>query len=253
MTSFARLLRGLAGAALAVACLSTFADDAAIRRNWAARNPKNPPIDEISKTSIPGLYELRIDKQIVYSDEQGNVLIYPSQDQTDGHLLDARTKTDVTEQRLARIRAQDLPHLPYGDAIVFKQGTGARHMVVFEDPNCHYCQDAERNFMQLKDVTIHMFLIPILGQDSLVKSRQIWCSPHNAQAWRTWMTQGEMPPRPMGRCDVDALQRNLDLAARYRLNYTPAILFEDGSRHTGLADVPSLSKRLDEVAAAKKG
>jgi thiol:disulfide interchange protein DsbC len=252
MTLFARLLRLLAGASLAAACLAAYADDAAIRRNWAARNPKSAQIDEISKTAIPGLYELRIDKQIVYSDEQANVVIFPSLEQTDGHMLDTRSKVDLTEQRLARIRAQDLPKLPYGDAIVFKQGTGARRMVVFEDPNCHYCKDAERNFMQLKDVTIYTFLIPILGADSVTKSRDIWCSPNNAQAWRTWMTQGQMPPRAMGRCDVNALERNLELANRYHLNYTPAILFDDGSRHTGLADVASLTKRLDEVAAAKK-
>jgi thiol:disulfide interchange protein DsbC len=252
MTTFPRLLRLVAGAALAAACVASFADDAAIRRNWAARNPKSAPIDEISKTPIPGLYELRIDKQIVYSDEQANVVIFPSLEQSDGHLVDTRSKADLTEQRLARIRALDMPRLPYGDAIVFKQGTGARRMVVFEDPNCHYCKDAERNFMLLKDVTIYTFLIPILGDDSVAKSRQIWCSPNNAQAWRSWMTEGQLPPRPMGRCDVQALQRNLDLAARYHLNYTPAILFDDGSRHTGLADVASLTKRLDEVAAAAK-
>ena len=255
MISFARLLRLLAGASLAAACLAAYADDAAIRRNWAARNPKSGPIDEISKTAIPGLYELRIDKQIVYSDEQANVVIFPSLEQTDGHMLDTRTKTDLTEQRLARIRAQDLPKLPYGDAIVFKQGTGARRMVVFEDPNCHYCKDAEKNFAALKNVTIYTFLIPILGDDSIVKARQIWCSKNNAQVWRTWMLQGVMPPRPMGSCDVKALDRNLDLAERYHLNYTPAIIFDDGSKFAGNADLDRLTKRLDEVAAAatKKG
>jgi thiol:disulfide interchange protein DsbC len=67
------------------------------------------------------------------------------------------------------------------------------------------------------------------------------------------MLQGEMPPRPMGTCDLAPLKRNLELAGRYHLNYTPAILFEDGSRFAGNADVDKLSKRLDEVAAARKG
>jgi len=126
-------------------------------------------------------------------------------------------------------------------------------MIVFEDPNCHFCKDAERNFAALKDVTIYTFLIPILGDDSVSKSRQIWCSKDNARVWRTWMLQGTMPPRPMGSCDLSALTRNLDLAARYHLNYTPAIIFDDGSRFAGNADIERLTKRLDEVAAAKKG
>jgi thiol:disulfide interchange protein DsbC len=253
MNKPARALRLLAAAAFALAAASAWSDEAAIRKNWMLRNPKGPPIDEITKTPIAGLYELRVDKEIIYSDEQGNYLIFPSRDQTDGHLLDARTKTDLTEQRMARILAQDIPRLPYADALTIKQGNGSRHMVVFEDPNCHFCKDAERNFAALKDVTIHTFLIPILGDDSLSKSRTIWCSKNNAQVWRAWMLQGVMPPRPMGSCDLSAIDRNLDLASRYHLNYTPAIIFDDGSRYAGNADVTLLAKRLDEVAAAKKG
>jgi thiol:disulfide interchange protein DsbC len=253
MNTFSRALRVLATGAFALVCASAWSDDAAIRRNWSLHNPKSPPIDEISKTPIAGLYELRVDKEIVYSDEQGNYLIFPSREQSDGHLLDARTRTDLTEQRLAKIMAQDVPKLPYGDALVFKQGNGTRRLIVFEDPNCHFCKDAERNFAELKDVTIYTFLIPILGDDSVSKSRQIWCSKDNARVWRTWMLQGTMPPRPMGSCDVAALSRNLALAARYHLNYTPAIIFDDGSRFAGNTDVEKLSKRLDEVAAAKKG
>ena len=246
MNGFARALRILAAGAFALACASAWSDETTIRRNWALHNPKSPPIDEITRTPIPGLYELRVDKELVYSDDQGNYLIFPSRDQTDGHLLDSRTKTDLTEQRL-------IPKLPYGDALVFKQGSGARHMIVFEDPNCHFCRDAERSFAALKDVTIHTFLIPILGQDSVTKSRTIWCSKNNAQVWRTWMLEGVMPQRTMGTCDVAVLNRNLELAGRYHLNYTPAIIFDDGSRFAGAADIDHLSRRLDEVAAAKKG
>lgn len=247
-----RALRLLVAGACALACAAAWSDDAAIRRNWNLHNPKGPAIDEIAKTPIPGLYELKVDKEIVYSDEQGNYLIFPSRDQSDGHILDARSKTDLTEQRLARIMAADVPKLPFGDALVFKQGNGSRRMIVFEDPNCHFCKDAERNFATLKDVTIYTFLIPILGPDSVAKSRTIWCSSNNAQAWRTWMLEGVMPPRPMGACDPAALTRNLDLANRYHLNYTPAIIFDDGSRFAGNADADRLAKRLDDVAAAAK-
>jgi thiol:disulfide interchange protein DsbC len=254
MNLFARALRLLALGAVALTGVSAWSDDAAIRKNWALHNPKGPGIDEILKTPIAGLYELRVDKEIVYSDEQGNYLIFPSRDQTDGHLLDSRTRTDLTAEHLAKMMAQDLPKLPYADALMIKQGNGTRRMIVFEDPNCHFCKDAERNFVALKDVTIYTFLIPILGPDSVAKARVIWCSKNNAQVWRNWMLQGEMPPRPMGSCDLSPLNRNLELASRYHLNYTPAIIFDDGSRFDGLAEVDRLSKRLDEVGAtAKKG
>ncbi len=258
MNTFARALRAFLAGSLALACLAAWPDDAAIRKSWNLHHPKGPAIDEISKTPIAGLFELRVGADIVYSDDQGNYLIYPSRELTDGrlpdgHLLDMRNQTDLTEQRLTKLMASEVPKLPYGDALVFKQGNGARRMVVFEDPNCHYCKDAERSFMQLKNVTIYTFLIPILGEDSVTKTRTIWCSKNNAQVWRNWMLQGDLPPRPMGNCDLSAIQRNLDLAARHHLNYTPAIIFDDGSRFAGEADVEHLGKRLDEVAAARKG
>jgi len=260
MNPFARALRVLLAASLALACVGAWSDDAAIRKNWNLHNPKGPPIDEITKTPIAGLFELRVGADIIYSDDQGNYLIYPSRDVgngrlPDGHLLDTRNSTDLTDQRLNKLMEKEVPKLPFGDALVFKQGNGSRRMIVFEDPNCHYCKDAERNFMQLKDVTIYMFLIPILGDDSVAKARTIWCSKNNAQVWRAWMLQGVMPARPMGRCDLAVLDRNLDLAARHHVNYTPAIIFDDGSRFAGNADVERLGKRLDEVAAAaaKKG
>ena len=252
MTTFARTLRHLFAATLALACAFASADEAAIRKTWNQQHPNGPAIDEITKTPIAGLYELRIAKDIVYSDEQGVYQIYPSHDRVEGHLIEANKKVDVTEEHLAKMMAQDVPKLPYGDALVFKQGTGARRMIVFEDPNCHFCKDAEHNFAALKNVTIYTFLIPILGDDSVVKARMIWCSKDHAQVWRTWMLQGVMPPRPMGSCDVKALDRNLDLAERYHLNYTPAIIFDDGSKFAGNADIDHLTKRLDEVAAASK-
>ena len=255
MNTFVRPLRLLLAGLLALACAAAWSDEAAIRKSWNQQHPNGPAIDEIARTPIAGLYELRVAKDIVYSDEQGVYQIYPSHDRIDGHLVDANKKVDVTEDRLAKILAADLPKLPYGDALMFKQGTGARRMIVFEDPNCHYCKDAEKNFAALKNVTIYTFLIPILGDDSVVKARTIWCSKNNAQVWRGWMLQGVMPQRPMGSCDIAALDRNLDLATRYHLNYTPAIIFDDGSKFAGAADLEHLTKRLDEVAAAapKKG
>jgi thiol:disulfide interchange protein DsbC len=123
--------------------------------------------------------------------------------------------------------------------------------VVFEDPNCHFCKDVEKNLVALKDVTIYTFLIPILGPDSVQKSRDIWCAKDAAKTWRSWMLSGVTPQREMGHCDTSALTRNTALAEKHRVMGTPAIVFEDGSRFGGFAELDKLEKRLDEVAAAQ--
>ena len=69
-------MRSLAAlAALALCLQAAQAQEAVIRKNIAERMPNFPKIDEVTKTPIPGLYELRIGSEVLYSDEQGNHLI----------------------------------------------------------------------------------------------------------------------------------------------------------------------------------
>jgi thiol:disulfide interchange protein DsbC len=126
------LRRALLALLGAVALLPAFADEAAIRKNIAERLPDFPKVDEIIKTPIPGLYEVRFGADVFYTDEQGNYLI-------EGQMIDTKTHTNLTEARIAKLTAIDFASLPLKDAIVWKQGTGARKLVVFADPNCGYC------------------------------------------------------------------------------------------------------------------
>ncbi len=228
----------------AVLCLPAWAQDAVIRKNLAERLPNLPKIDEISKTPIPGIYELRIGQDIVYADEQGNHLIQ-------GNLIDTRTRTDLTEARINKLTAIDFANLPLKDALVIKQGNGARRMAVFADPNCGYCKRFERDLAKLPDVTIYTFLYPILGPDSNAKSADIWCAADGAKAWRAWMVDGKLPPKSAAKCDTAALERNVALGKKHRVQGTPAAVFEDGTRAPGAVPLETIEKYL--AAAAKKG
>ncbi|MFO1337487.1 MAG: DsbC family protein [Burkholderiaceae bacterium] len=229
-------------ATLAVGATAARADEAAIRKNLADRMPKLPKIDEVSKTAIPGIYELRLGTDILYSDETGSYLF-------EGAMLDTKTQTDLTKERIDKLTMIDVNTLSPKDAMVFRQGTGARKLVVFADPNCGYCKRIERDLVALKDVTIYTYLLPILGPDSTVKSRDIWCAKDNAKTWRTWMIDGVTPPKSAG-CDVAALERNLELGRKYKISGTPAVIFEDGTRFPGALPVDRLEQRMKEAKEA---
>lgn len=229
------LLLGFVGAAAA--------DEAAIRKNLTERLPNFPPIDEVSKTAIPGIYELRMGTDILYTDEQGNHVFQ-------GNLIDTKTRSNLTESRVAKLTQIDFASLPLKDAILIKQGSGARKIAVFGDPNCGYCKRLERDLVALKDVSIYTFLYPILGPDSNTKSRDIWCSRDRAKAWRSWMVDGNAPSKAAGPCDTAALERNVALGERHRVSGTPAIVFEDGTRAPGALPAEQIENRL--LAAAKR-
>jgi thiol:disulfide interchange protein DsbC len=241
MKTTTQLITGLLAALLA---LGAGAQEATIRKNLAERLPNFPKIDEVSKTPIPGVYEVRIGHDILYSDENGHHLLQ-------GSMIETKTRTDLTQARIDKLTMIDFASLPLKDAVLVKQGSGARKLVVFADPNCGYCKRIERDLQTLKDVSIYTFLYPILGADSTTKSRDIWCAKDNAKAWRSWMLDNSAPQKAGADCDVAALERNLKLGQKYRVQGTPAVVFEDGTRAPGAVPAAQIESRLQ--AAAKKG
>jgi thiol:disulfide interchange protein DsbC len=228
----------LASLMLAVFAHGAIAQEALIRKNISERLPDFPKVDEVTKTAIPGLYELRVGTDVLYTDEQGNYLIQ-------GQLIDTRTRDNITEARIAKLTAIDFSKLPLKDAIVWKQGNGARKLVVFADPNCGYCKKFEKDLQQVKDVTVYTFLYPILGGDSPDKSRNIWCAKDSTKVWREWMIEGTaIPATSAAQCDSTVLQRNVALGRKYRINGTPGLVFEDGTHKPGALGAAQVEQLL---------
>ena len=239
------MTRWALGASLALLlALPAAADEATIRKNLAQRLPDFPKIDEVNKTPIPGMWEVRIGFDVLYTDAEGSYVV-------EGSLIDTKTRANLTRERIAKLTAIKFDELPLKDAMVYKQGSGKRRLAVFGDPNCGYCKRLERDLVALKDVTIYSFVYPVLGPDSDVKSRAIWCAKDSAKAWRDWMLDGVAPARSMGDCNTGAIERNVAFGRKYRINGTPALVFEDGERVSGAMSGPDLEKRLAEARTPK--
>jgi thiol:disulfide interchange protein DsbC len=226
-------------ALLAALSLSAFAQEATIRKNLAERLPKLPAIDEITKTPMPGLYEVRINhSDIFYTDEKGDFLIQ-------GSLIDTKAQQDLTEQRVEKLTAIAFKDLPLKDAFTIVRGDGKRKMAVFEDPNCGYCKRFERDLVKIDNVTVHVFLYPILSADSEEKSRNIWCAKDRGKAFLDWMVKDVTPPT--AKCDAAAVARNFEFGKKARITGTPTIIFADGSRVPGAIGADRVEKLLAEA------
>jgi thiol:disulfide interchange protein DsbC len=245
MKSLTRLATLAATAAsLLLAAAPATANEAAIRKALGERYPQLK-IDEVRRSPVAGIWEVRYDGvDILYSDATGDHIF------VSGALVETRTRTDLTEQRIEKLLAVSWDRLPLKDGITIRQGSGARKLAVFVDPNCGYCRRFERDLATVKDVTVHVFLIPILGPDSVAKSRDIWCARDPAVAWRRYMLEGVQPSKAAASCNVDALDRNLAFSRTHRINGTPAVFFEDGSRRPGAIPAEQIEASL--VAASKK-
>ena len=126
--------------------------EAQIKKNLAERLPSMPRIEEVKRTPMSGLFEVRTESnEIYYTDAEANYLLQ-------GDLIDVRQKRNLTEERLDKLSAVDFAKLPFKDAFTIVQGNGQRKLAVFVDPNCGYCKRFERDLDKLENVTIHVFL-----------------------------------------------------------------------------------------------
>ncbi len=198
-------------------------------------------IDQINKSPIPGLFEVYADGQILYSDEKGEHLLL------NGMLIDAKTRTNLTDERLSRLKSIDFASLPLEWAIKEVKGNGKRRMAVFSDADCPYCKRLEKSFEELTDVTIYTFLYPVerLHPQAGEKSRRIWCSPDRLKAWKDWMISNKAPTASAD-CD-NPVARTVELGEKRRVNGTPTLVFSNSRTVPGAIGAKDIDRLLNEA------
>mgnify|MGYP001597426214 CR=1 FL=1 len=227
---------------LLLACAATIAgaSEATIK---AALQKKYPDIaiESVIKTPMAGIYEVFANGQLIYADEKAAYLF------TNATLIDTDNKVNLTEERMNRLTAIRFEQLPLDLAFKKVKGKGTRKLGYFADPNCGFCKRFEQELAKINDVTVYVFLYPVLGADSLDKSRSVWCSKDRVKAWDDWMFKGIAPTAPGG-CDTP-IEKIVAFGRQKNISGTPTLFFADGVRVPGAIPVDQIEQRL--VAAAK--
>ncbi len=235
------LLPALLAAATLALSFGAHAQEAEIRKALGQRIPQFGKIDEIVATPMKGLYEVRVGTDVFYTDAKGNYIIQ-------GELIDTQARRNLTEDRINKLTAIDFSALPLKDAFTIVRGNGKRKIAVFEDPNCGYCKRFEKDLQNVDNVTVYLFLYPILSPDSAEKARNLWCAKDRATAWQDLMVRDKAPEATT--CDTGAVQRNLAFGKKHKITGTPTVLFADGTRVPGAIGAPAIEKRFAEMASS---
>jgi thiol:disulfide interchange protein DsbC len=138
--------------------------------------------------------------------------------------------------------------------LAIQLGHGNRHLYVFSDPQCPYCQKLEKNFDKLDDVTIHVLPLPIeeLHPSAKMITTQIWCSGEPPVSWSNYLLYGMVPQVLSGtdcRAPIDSVAA---VAMKYGIHATPTLVFEDGSVVAGAMDPLKINATLSLVARSLK-
>ena len=218
------------------------ADDAAIKR---ALEPRlgGAKIEGIQPAPIAGLFEVRFRASdgihIVYTDAQGNYVVQ-------GNIFELSSGRDLTEDRMRKLSAIKFESLPFDQAVKIQRGSGKRVMAMFSDPHCPACKQFEQNLQQIDDVTIYVFMYPVIRPELVAHSKSVWCSPDRSAAWLDLALRGKTPTAD-AKCDTP-LDKILVLGRSLGVNATPTLYLANGERISGGLAAADLREMLDQTA-----
>ena len=226
---------------LAVVLLATLnaaaADEAQIRKVVAEK--LGVKVEGVQPGPL-GLYEVRYKSQggmrIVYTDASATHIIV-------GKIYEAASERDLTEERTRKLNAIKFESLPLDQAIKIQRGNGKRVMAMFSDPYCPYCKSFEQTLQQIDDVTIYVFMFPVIHPELADQSKSVWCSPDRAKAWLDVALRGKVPSAP-ATCP-NPVEKNLQLGRSIGVNSTPTLILASGERVSGALGKGDLTDLLE--------
>jgi len=239
-----RRIQGLLAAALLAAAMVARADEAQIQRALEARIP-GLKVESVQATPMHGLYEVVYQgpdgPQIVYVDEAADFLL-------SGSLHDLKAKRNLTKERLSKLSAIDFDKLPLDLAVKVQRGDGRRVLAIFSDPYCPYCRHLEKELLQIGDITVYVFMYPVIRPANADHSRAVWCSKDRAKAWLDLAARDQPKVPAAAATCANPIDQILALGRKLHVNSTPTLYFANGERATGGMQVADLRAKLDEVA-----
>jgi thiol:disulfide interchange protein DsbC len=138
--------------------------------------------------------------------------------------------------------------LPLDLAVKVQRGNGSRVLAMFSDPYCPACRQFERSLQQIDNVTVYVFMYPVIRPENADHSRAVWCAPDRAKAWLE-LAAAPRPKVPQAApgCE-DPLDRVLELGRALGVRSTPTLILANGQRVGGALAPADLRDLLDQAS-----
>lgn len=227
--------------ALLIAATTALANEQLIRRTL---EPKlnGAKIEAVQPSPIPGLMEVRFRTsqgiQILYTDPKAENIVQ-------GEIYDAKTGRNLTDERISKLSAIKFDALPLDQAVKIVRGSGKRVVAMFSDPYCPACQSFEQTLQQVDDLTLYVYMFPVIRPEKIADSKSVWCAPDRSKAWLDLALRKKVPAAAT--CD-NPVESNVALGQSLGVRATPTLIFENGERQQGGMPLADLRARLDAVA-----
>lgn len=241
------MTRLIAGLGLIALSLAAAADEAAVRRMVQDKLRGGGQLQSVEKMPFGDLYEVVVrapDGPVIYYVDSGATVIIA------GPVIEAKSGRNLTEERSRKLAAIKWQSLPFDSAVTTVRGSGRRKIAVFSDPNCPYCKRFEKDLAKLDDITIHIFLYPVIKPESVVQTKSVWCSKDRSKAWNDLMLR-DIQPTAKPDCDTP-VEKLVTLGRKLGASSTPTWFLENGERYSGALPLEEVARLLDAASPSKR-
>ena len=201
------------------------------------------PLESITPTAVPGVYEIVSTGKIAYY-APGPGYIFT------GAIITADGK-NLTQERNIELQGRKFKDLTLEKAL--KIGSGPHTVIEITDPDCPFCRQASAFFSGRNDVTRHIFLYPLssIHPNAEAKVRQIFCADDRARAYEEAMTGklDDMKFTPCTNAEADnLLKAHKEIGDRIGVAGTGTPLFLIDGQIVNGANIPL----MEQILGAKK-
>lgn len=206
----------------------------------------------VEESPVHGLWVVDIVKQgrkfPIYIDFSKEFLI-------SGQVVRLKTKEDITGTRFERLNTVSVnpSEIPLDDALVVGNPSAKRKVIVFSDPDCHFCGKLHNEFKAViekdPDVAFHVKIYSRNNNPASVeKAKAVICSRSLTMMEDAYAGKKIPPPT----CTTEVVEKTFRLAEKLGIRGTPAMVFPNGKVVGGYRAADALIQLLKEEKPTAK-
>ncbi len=200
----------------------------------------------VQESPIRGLWMVDIEKQgkkfPIFIDFSKGYLI-------SGQVVKLSSKEDITGTRYQKLNAVTVnpAEIPLGEALVVGNPAAKRKVIVFSDPDCHFCGKLHQEMKTAVKTDPNVaFYIKMYSRNnapaSVEKAKAVICSKSMEMLEDAYAGK-KVPPST---CATNAVEETFKLAEKLNIRGTPAMVLPDGTVVGGYRSADALLQMLAE-------
>jgi thiol:disulfide interchange protein DsbC len=193
----------------------------------------------VSESPVKGLWSIEVEK----GGARGTIFL----DYGKKHVMQAQIVRLDNKENVTGVRRVDPSKIPLGNALTLGKPDAPKQVVVFSDPDCHFCGNLHKAIHAVvegnPDVAFRIVLFSRSNDPATVKKvRSILCAKSMPLLDNAYLGL----PLPEPACESGAAEENARIAADLGIAGTPALVMPDGRLLPGAREADSILRLLKE-------